>query len=301
MDLRHLRYFVAVAEELSFTRAARRLGLNQAPLSQQVQQLEREVGASLFQRLPRGVALTEAGQRMLEDAKDILARTGQAVLNARRAASGELGTLRIGFTASASFNPFVTASIRDYREAFPDVRVELMESNTVQLLERFQSRQLDAAFIRPAPGEAGHLQCRLLQQEEMLVALPAGHKLAERRVIPLAALQGESFILYPRRNGRALYDAIIDACEAAGFSPRVAQEAPQMASTVTLIASGIGISVVPASMGQLLAQGVTYRPLLGPAPLAELSLVHQTETAQDVTTAFTHLVLERARREGLLP
>jgi DNA-binding transcriptional LysR family regulator len=301
MDLRHLRYFVAVAEELSFTRAARRLGLNQAPLSQQVQQLEREVGAALFQRLPRGVALTEAGQRLLQDAKAILALTNQAVLNARRAASGELGTLRIGFTASASFNPFVTASIRDYREAFPDVRVELMESNTVQLLERFQSRQLDAAFIRPAPGEAGHLPCCLLQREEMLVALPAGHPLAERRLIPLTALQGESFILYPRRNGRALYDAIIDACEAAGFSPHVAQEAPQMASTVTLIASGIGISIVPASMGQLLAQGVTYRRLRGPAPFAELSLVHQTETAQEVTTAFTQLVLDRAEREGLLP
>jgi DNA-binding transcriptional LysR family regulator len=301
MDLRHLRYFVAVAEELSFTRAARRLGLNQAPLSQQVQQLEREVGAPLFQRLPRGVALTEAGQRMLEDAKDILARTRQAVLNARRAASGELGTLRIGFTASASFNPFVTASIRDYREAFPDVRVELMESNTVQLLERFQSRQLDAAFIRPAPGEAGHLPCHLLQREDMLVALPAGHPLAERRLIPLTALRDESFILYPRRNGRALYDAIIDSCEAAGFSPRVAQEAPQMASTVTLIASGIGISIVPASMGQLLAQGVTYRRLRGPAPSAELSLVHQTETAQEVTTAFTQMVLDRAEREGLLP
>jgi DNA-binding transcriptional LysR family regulator len=299
MDLRHLRYFIAVAEELSFTRAASRLGLGQPPLSQQIQQLEREVGAPLFDRLPRGVALTAAGQRMLQDAKDILARSEQAVVNARRAAWGELGLLRVGFTPSASFNPFVTASIRDYRQAFPDVRVELVEATTAQLMEGFQTHRLDVAFIRPAPGETGNLPCRLLLREEMLVALPAGHPLAGRRSIPLAALRGESFILYPRRNGRALYDAIVGACEAAGFSPRVAQEAPQMASTVTLIASGIGISLVPASMGQLLAEGVIYRPLRGPAPRAELSLAHQTETAREVTAAFTRLVLERARREGL--
>lgn len=299
MDFRHLRYFIAVAEELSFTRAATRLGLGQPPLSQQIQQLEREVGAPLFNRLPRGVALTAAGERLLRDAKDILARREQALLNARRAAGGELGVLRIGFTASASFNPFVTAAIRDYRGAFPDVRVELVESNTVQLLERFAERLLDVAFIRPSPGETGHLPCHLLQREEMLVALPAGHPLAEQPAIPLEALRDEPFILYPRRNGRALYDAIVEACETAGFSPRVAQEAPQMASTVTLIASGIGISVVPASMGQLLAQGVTYRPLRGLAPRAALSLVHQVEWAQEVTGAFTRLVLERARREGL--
>jgi DNA-binding transcriptional LysR family regulator len=299
MDLRHLRYFIAVAEELSFTRAAIRLGLGQPPLSQQIQQLEREVGAPLFDRLPRGVALTAAGQWMLQDAKDILARSEQALLNARRAAGGELGMLRIGFTPSASFNPFVTASIRDYREAFPDVQVDLVEATTVRLLERFQAHRLDVAFIRPAPGETGHLPCHLLQQEEMLVALPVGHRLAGRSSIALEALKGESFILYPRRNGRALYDAIVDACEAAGFSPRVAQEAPQMASTVTLIASGIGISIVPASMGQLLAQGVTYRPLRGRAPRATLSLAYQTEVAREVTSAFTRLVLERAAREGL--
>ena len=122
--------------------------------------------------------LTAAGERLLRDAKDILARSALATLNARRAARGELGLLRVGFTASASFNPFVTATIRDYREAYPEVRVELMEANTVQLLERFQARQLDVAFIRPAAGEADPLPCHLLQEEEMLVALPAGHPLS---------------------------------------------------------------------------------------------------------------------------
>ncbi|MCQ4161617.1 LysR family transcriptional regulator [Roseomonas sp. GC11] len=295
MDLRQFRYFVAVAEELSFTRAARRLGIGQPPLSQQIQQLEREVGAQLFARLPRGVALTAAGQRLLHDAKDILARSERAMRNAGRAARGELGVLQVGFTASAAFNPFVTASIRDYRESFPGVQVELVEAHTTELLERFRTRRLDAAFLRPAPGECGALPCTPLLREPMLVALPAGHALAARRSLPMAALRDEAFLLYPRRNGRALYDAIVSGCEAAGFTPRISQEAPQMASTVTLVASGLGIAIVPASMGQLLAEGVTYRPLEGPAPCAELSLAHQTETAQEVTARFVRLVLARPR------
>jgi DNA-binding transcriptional LysR family regulator len=298
MDLRHLRYFLAVAEELSFTRAALRLGLGQPPLSQQIQQLEQEIGARLFERLPRGVVLTAAGQRLQRDARAILAQTEQALVQARRAGRGELGTLRIGFTSSASFHPFVTAAIRDYRAAFPDVGLELFEETTAQLLGRFRTHRLDAAFLRPAPGEAESWEEELLFEEPMMVALPAGHALAGEAALPLAALSEQPFVLYPRRNGRALYDAIVDACRAAGFSPRVEQEAPQMASTVTLIATGLGISLVPESMGQLLAQGVTYRPILGPAPVARLALVWQTGTAAEVTRAFTALVRARLGRRA---
>ncbi|UPG74663.1 LysR family transcriptional regulator (plasmid) [Roseomonas gilardii subsp. gilardii] len=294
MDLRHLRYFVAVAEELNFTRAAARLGLNQAPLSQQIQQLEREAGMPLFDRLPRGVALTAAGRSLLRDARDILSRSEEALLAARRAARGQTGRLRIGFTSSAAFNPLVTRAIRDYREAFPEVRVELAEENTTQILKSLRAQHLDVAFIRPAAGEAAPLASLPVQQEEMLLAMPAGHPLARFEAVALTALREEAFILYPRRNGRALYDAILSACEAAGFTPQIEQEAPQMASTVTLIASGIGLSIVPASMGQLLAHGVAYRTLLPPAPRAPLHLVYQEESAREVTGAFTALVRSMA-------
>lgn len=293
MELRHLRYFLAVAEEAGFTRAAARLGIGQPPLSQQIQQLEREVGAPLFNRLPRGVSLTETGHRLLQDAQGILAQVDQAVGNARRAARGEVGAIRIGFTSSASFNPFVTSAIRDYSRTHPEVGVILLEETTAHLLGLFGAQRLDAAFVRPAPGETGRLPARLLLREEMLVALPEGHALADRRSVPLAALADEPFILYPRRNGRALHDAIVGACQAAGFSPRVGQEAPQMGSTVTLVAAGVGISIVPASMGHLRTPGVTFRKIKGGGPRAEMSLVYQDLSAPAVTRAFCELVLGR--------
>jgi DNA-binding transcriptional LysR family regulator len=299
MELRHFRYFLAVAEELHFTRAALRLGISQPPLSQQIKQFEAEIGTPLFHRLPHGVALTEAGEQLLPDARALLRQADQALDGARRAARGESGVIRIGFTSSASFNPFVTGAIRDYRLAYPDVRVQLIEDNTVRLVGLFRAEQLNAAFIRPVPGEAGDIPATLLFLEEMLVALPEDHRLASRPRVALADLAEETFILYPRRNGRALYDDIVGACQAAGFNPRVGQEAPQMGSTVTLVAAGIGISIVPASMMHLVAPGVTYRPIDGPAPRAAMSLVHVDAASSAVTRAFVEVVLDRLRREAL--
>jgi len=297
MELRHFRYFLAVAEELHFTRAAVRLGISQPPLSQQIRQFEAEVGTALFHRLPHGVALTEAGERLLPDARTILRLADDALGSARRAAQGETGVIRIGFTSSASFHPFVTGAIRDYRLAYPDVQLELIEGTTVQLIQLFKAERLNAGFIRPVPGETGGLVAHELFREEMLVALPADHVLATRDRVALGDLAHETFILYPRRNGRALYDDIVGACQTAGFSPRVGQEAPQMGSTVTLVAAGLGISIVPASMMHLAAPGVTYRPIDGEAPRAAMSLVHLAALSPAVTQAFVEVVLERRRRE----
>ena len=298
MELRHFRYFLAVAEELNFTRAAQRLGISQPPLSQQIRQFEAEVGVPLFDRLSHGVSLTEAGARLLPDARALLRLADDALGSARGAAQGETGVIRIGFTSSASFHPFVTGAIRDYRLAYPDVQLELIEGNTVRLVELFQAEQLNAAFIRPVPGETGGLKSHLLFREEMLVALPTDHALATRQRVTLGDLARETFILYPRRNGRALYDDIVGACQAAGFSPRVGQEAPQMGSTVTLVAAGLGISIVPASMMHLAAPGVTYRPIDGAAPRAAMSLVHLDAVSPAVTRAFVAVVLARRGREG---
>lgn len=293
MELRHLRYFLAIAEEMSVTRAAARLGINQPPLSQQLQQLEAEIGAPLFHRLARGMALTEAGRRLEQEARGILTQVEQAIENTRRAATGEIGLIRIGFTSSATFNPFVTRVIRDFRAEYQKVAVQLREETTANLLGLLQSGALDAGFIRPSPGQTGSLGQMLLFREPMLVALPVGHRLEKRRRIPLSELAEETFILYPRRNGSALYDAITDACQAAGFMPRIGQEAPQMASTVSLVAAGLGVSIVPASMEYLHTPGVIYRRISGDAPRAAMSLVYQEQRSSAVIEAFRRLVLAR--------
>ncbi len=295
MELRHLRYFSAVAEELNFTRAAARLGIGQPPLSQQIQQLEREIGTPLFYRPPRGVSLTEAGKRFLRDAQEILSLSDRALENARRASRGETGTLRVGFTSSAAFHPFVSAIIRDFGIAYPDVGINLIEDTTTQLLQALNSSRLDAAFMRPTSGEARSLECHLLFKEPMLVALPSGHRCAAQSRIPLSALCDETFVLYPRRNGRALHDAIIQACEQAGFQPRIAQEGPQMATTINLVAAGVGVSIVPASMSQIQARGVHFREIAGPGPRAALSLVSLQSDAASPLRNFVDLVLRHVR------
>jgi len=296
MEIRHLRYFVTTAEELHFTRAAKRLGIAQPPLSQQIQQLEREVGTQLFHRLTRGVELTEAGRAFWQDAKAILDQIDRAKAAAQAVARGERGSVRIGFTSSASFNPFVPAVISAYRQKHPGVELLLGEHTTTVLLEQLREGRLDFAFLRPAMGEAGAMRTRLLFEEEMCVALPARHRLVDAPELPLVALAGESFIMYPRGNGRALYDTIIAGCRNAGFSPQIGQEAPQLASTVNLVAAGIGIAIVPASMRQLQTQGVTYRPIEGAPIKAALSLTYRDDPLSAAMTEFLGTVTRAAAR-----
>ncbi|WAI81399.1 MULTISPECIES: LysR family transcriptional regulator [Achromobacter] len=275
MELRHLRYFTAVAEELHFTRAAARLGIGQPPLSQQIQQLEREIGTPLFLRLPRGVDLTEAGARFLEDARAILASADRAIDTARRLGRGERGAITVGFTASAVFHPYLPRAIRAYRDRYPDVRVTLTESNTISLLRGLRLGEVDVAFVRPPYLLDPEFESERVLDEPMLVALPPDHPLSRRRSVPIAALADEDFVLYPRPIGAGLYDAIQSACQRAGFAPRVIQEAPQMASIVSLVAAGVGISVVPAAMRHMGAEGIEYRPIKGDAPHALLDMAYR--------------------------
>jgi len=275
MELRHLRYFTAVAEELHFTRAAARLGIGQPPLSQQIQQLEREIGTPLFLRLPRGIALTEAGAQFLEDARAILASADRAIDTARRLGRGERGAITVGFTASAVFHPYLPRAIRAYRDRYPDVRVTLTESNTISLLRGLRLGEVDVAFVRPPYLLDPEFESERVLDEPMLVALPPDHPLSRRRSVPIAALADEYFVLYPRPIGAGLYDAIQSACQRAGFAPRVIQEAPQMASIVSLVAAGVGISVVPAAMRHMGAEGIEYRPIKGDAPHALLDMAYR--------------------------
>jgi DNA-binding transcriptional LysR family regulator len=276
MELRHLRYFVAAAEELHFRRAAERLGIAQPALSQQIQQLEQEIEALLFHRLTRGVELTDAGRAFVEDARVILEHVEQAKAKAQRVARGDQGMIRIGFTGSASFNPIVPGVIQDYRARFPGIAVSLIESGTSQLVDSLRAGRVDAAFIRSPSREVDGLFVVSIIEEEMLIALPSRHDLAASASLSLEALSGEPFILFPRANSPEVFDNIVLACRRAGFSPNIVQQAPEVASALNLIAAGEGVSIVPASMQHMQPQGVAYRAILGDAPRVPLSLAHRS-------------------------
>ena len=273
MELRHLRYFVAVAGERHFTRAAKKLGIAQPPLSQQIRQLEDEIGTPLFTRAPRGVALTAAGEAFLPHAEAALREAERARVAARRVSRGDLGEIRIGFTSAASLNPVVPAVISAFRTACPDVELRLVVEATTPLLTRLAQDLVDVAFVRPTTAERESLRAIPLPDERLWIALPAGHALATRKRLRLAELHNEPFILYPRANGSLLYDVIIAACQNAGFSPRIVQEAPQMALIVSLVAAGVGVALVPESVCQLRPAGMRYVRISGRPPTAMLWLV----------------------------
>jgi len=295
MELRHLRYFVAVAEEGHITRAAQRLGLQQPPLSQQIRALEREIKASLFIRHPRGVKLTDAGRSFFEDAQAILAQVDRAAARAQRTARGELGRIAVGFTTSAPFHPLVARAIRQFRQRRPDVSFELEESSSVDLVRALREERLDAVFIRSAVAEPAGLAVHALLREDMVVALPSRHELARQPKIALKELADETFILYRRPTGAGLYDVIIATCARAGFSPRVGQEAPRIVSTLNLVAAGLGVTLVPASLAGLPLEGVTYRQLKDrPAFKVPLDLVCRQAERSAATLDFIELVRKLA-------
>ncbi|TBA92837.1 LysR family transcriptional regulator [Rhizobium ruizarguesonis] len=272
MELRHLRYFLAVAEEGNFTRAAGKLGIGQPPLSQQIRDLEREVGAALFHRVPHGAELTAAGAAFLGEAKASLAAAEKAKLAAQSANRGETGRLSLGFTASSAFNPVVSTTIRRFRARWPEVQLSLTEMNTLALMQKLKRGELDATFMRPSLDDPTGIRLRRLPDEPMVIALPASHPLTRYPRLPLAALADEPFILFPRLVGLSLYDDVVLACRKAGFELTVAQEAPQISSVVNLVAADLGVSIVPASISQIMLEGVAYRPIEGPPAVARLAL-----------------------------
>ncbi|HVS77009.1 MAG TPA: LysR family transcriptional regulator [Steroidobacteraceae bacterium] len=292
MELRHLRYFLAVAEELNFTRAAERLGISQPPLTQQIKALEAELGVTLLDRSAYRIELTDAGRIFAAEAARILGDARSAVQAARRAAAGATGRVRVGFTESASFNSLVTSTLRSYRSDHPAVEVSLEEHPSTELIVALRQGRIDAAFVRPPlPAERG-LTLELLEKEPLVAAVPSGHPLAGRREVDLGALASETFILYPRAVRPGLADTVVAACEAAGFSPRVGQYAPQLSSTINLVAASLGISIVPDSMRCLQAGAVTYLPLRGEPLHALLGVAYRADESSTVVSNF----IDAARR-----
>ncbi|MBG7418333.1 LysR family transcriptional regulator [Pseudomonas aeruginosa] len=295
MELRHLRYFIAVAEELHFGRAAERLGISQPPLSQQIQALEEEIGARLFERTNRRVELTDAGRLFLDESRQVLAQVDKAVLLARRAHLGELGELKIGFTSSAPFTSTIPSSIHAFRKAYPDVHLDLQEMSSRQVLKALLEESLQVGVIRPlALPDAVHWV--ELFREPLVAVLRADHPLAagSEDGLAIAALAEEPFVFFPRSYGTGLYDQVIALTRQAGFSPRIAQEASEAMTIIGLVSAGLGVSILPASFRRTRVAGVVYRTLSDPEATTAVWLVRRQNEGSPLALSFIDLVTREA-------
>jgi DNA-binding transcriptional LysR family regulator len=299
MELRHLRYFIAVAEEGHITRAAERLDMQQPPLSAQIAALERELEVKLFRRKARGVELTDAGRAFLEGARAMLAHLDRSCEKTRRIARGDEGRISVGVTPTCMYHPFVPQAVRAFREAYPNVVLRLQESRSVDLYQQLADERIDAAFVRIPPSDPTGVALDALLEEPMVVALPNGHPLAQRKedaTITLQELASETFIIYGSQHDPGIHAIAFRAFQAAGFNPVVGQQAPHLASTLNLVAVGLGVSFVPASLQRMHMDGVTYRRLKGAIKLsAPLKLASRRGDPSAVVRNFLSLVKGSAK------
>lgn len=287
MELRHLHYFIAVAEELHFSRAAQRLCISQPPLSQQIRDLENELGVKLFERTKRQVHLTEAGKVFLERSYLVLAQLEQAIEVTQRIGRGEVGQLAIGFVDSAMYT-LLPEILKSFREQFPAVELRLQELTTQEQIQALYDKQMDVGIVRSAISEPG-LSVECLLPESLVLALPETHPLSAQTQVSLSTLADESFILPPVKLGPVFHEQIIHLCQQGGFRPKVAQEAVQMQTIVGLVAAGLGIAIVPASMQNFHRSGVIYRPLQEQIPETGLYLAWRQHDSSPVLSAFLSL------------
>ncbi|RCW40223.1 LysR family transcriptional regulator [Halopolyspora algeriensis] len=294
MELRHLRYFVTIAEEQNLTRAAERLHIAQPPLSVQLRKLESELGVALVQRNARGIQLTEAGRLLLEEARRILHDVEQAERMTREAGSGLVGRLALGFIPSAS--PLVLPPIlRQFKAEYPDVSLHLQEMRPDEIVERLHDRRVDAGFFY-LPFDDPSLRMRCVAEDSLVLALPATHPLANRSEVPLSAVADEPFIL-PARHGNmpGLYAIVTEECERAGFTPRAVQRDVWLMQTIIgLVAGGIGIAVVPASAQQLPRAGATFLPLTDVTAKAQTAMAWRHGTESPVLRSFLDIAAQNA-------
>jgi DNA-binding transcriptional LysR family regulator len=259
MNFRHLTYFIAVAEELHFRRAAQRLHIVQPGLSQQIGRMEEELGVKLLSRTKRTVELTDAGRLFLGEARALVGRYEQVVTATRRAAAGQLGNLVVGYVGPAAYS-VLHPVVHAYRSRFPDVGLTLHELTSAEQLERLAAGTLHIGFVR-LPVADDRLDSEQLIAESIIVVLPEGHPEGEKVVVDLADLADEPFVMAPRSREPTVFDRYINVCAQAGFSPRIEQEVLQAHTIVELVAVGLGVALAPASLANLHRPGVIYRPL----------------------------------------
>jgi DNA-binding transcriptional LysR family regulator len=293
VELRQLRYFIAVAEELHFRRAAARLHISQPPISQQIRQLEQELGCRLLHRTRRRVELTAAGEAFLRDARALLAELDSAAETARRIEAGQSGRLRISFVGSALLS-IVPMAVQRFRAVRPDVEIVLRERSTMDQLRAVSDGLTDIGLIRPPIETVGRLRTELVLREPTVAALPVGHPLAELRRVPMRRLGAEPLVLFPRNQAPGFHDLLISSLAAAGTHTRVVQYAPEMITIIGLVAAGLGVSLAPASVSRLALDGVTYRPVSG-MPRSELVAVTREEDGSPVVPAFIEQIKAHGR------
>lgn len=293
MELRHLRYFVAVAEELHFARAAERLHLAQQPLSVQIKQLEEELGVTLFRRTTRKVALTDAGRALLTEVYAALTHLHLGIEAARRAERGEIGSLVIGYVSIALYN-VVPGAVRLFRERFPDVQVTLREMCSPDLEERLLEGAFDVGLVVKGM-HVSELAYETVLCEQAMVALPKNHPLGRQAQIPLHALASEAFVMYERT--QLVHKQVIALCLEAGFSPTIIQEAASEQAVIGLVAAGVGVALVSACLSGLRTDEVTYRPLIEPAVSVEYAAAWKQGKPSPIVQAFLNVVREVTQTE----
>jgi DNA-binding transcriptional LysR family regulator len=295
VELRHLRSFLAVAEELHFGRAATRLHISQPPLSQQIRRLEDELGARLFRRTKRRVELTPAGQAFLTEAKQTLAHAEHAVRSAKLAESGELGELVVGYVTSAAYEALPDV-IRMFRKRFPDVELRLQNLRSVQQRQALVDRTIDVGFVRPEVADP-RLGYEAISRETVVVALPRDHPLARRAIVDTSDLAAELFIVGSPDDGSAFHDRVLALCRRAGFIPRVTGHVPDVQAAVALVAAGLGISPVPAAVQRFKRTDVVYRPLR-PHSRMEMGLAWRRDDDSALVQHFRQVARETTGRTG---
>ena len=264
IDWHSLRAFVVVAEEGHITRAAERLNTQQPPLSLRIRAFEKRLDVQLLRRKPRGVELTAAGEVLLAHARTLLELHARALDAVQRAGRGELGRLCVGTIPTGPMHPLMPASVRQFRGRYPDAAVTLEECLSDELLQRLRDERIDVAFLRSVPHDVSGLVVEILLTEPMVVALPRSHALGKRGAtsqVAIRDLRNEPFIVFARQHGPAFYDITLAACQRAGFSPLIAQEAPRVTTALGLVAAGLGVSVMPASMQRIALEGVVFRAI----------------------------------------
>lgn len=300
MDIKRLRYFLAVAEAGHITRAAEQLGLQQPPLSQQIRALEEELALALFRRHPKGVTLTDAGRELQAEARRIVDSMDLLSLRMQRHAAGRRGLLAVGFTSSAAAHAFTPRVLRECRSTYPDIDLQISENNAAELIEALAGHRIHFGFLRVPVARPSGLVFETLLSEPVVLALPVDHALARRykpaQVVPLEALRDEALILVRRPGAPGLYANLLARLHERGVPVRVVAEVERMMSNINLVASGTGISIVPASMQGAHPASVVYRPLAKDAALeAPITLVHRAESDGPVFDRFLALVRRNAR------
>ncbi len=293
MELRHLRYFVAVAEELHFTRAALRLNIAQPPLSQQIRALEGELGVQLFLRTRRSVALTDAGHTLLVRAREILAATQSLPGELQRVARGEVGLLRIGFSSTLPLTKVLRDVVADHRRTHPDVALNLREMHSQQQFDGLLRGELDVGLVRYNESAPEGIRLVVLRRDPLRLVLPARHRFARRRSVAIAECRDEAFIGFPGDAGTGTGPLLKRLCAQAGFEPRIAQEAREATTQIGLVAAGLGIAVLPGPLEAVRIEGVHYVALEDAGALLAMSVATRADEASE-------RVLQFVRRVGAL-